>query len=55
MQVVSQIEGVRRFRDVLRLRGHSVRYVEFDGGHDFTAWRQTLPEALQWALPSIAR
>ena len=52
LQVVSQIEGVHRFRDVLRLKGHSVRYVEFDGGHDFTGWRQTLPEALQWALPN---
>jgi len=52
LQVVSQIEGVHRFRDVLRLKGHSVRYVEFDGGHDFTAWRQTLPDALRWALPN---
>lgn len=52
LQVVSQIEGVHRFRDVLRLKGNSVRYVEFDGGHDFSAWRQTLPEALRWALPN---
>jgi enterochelin esterase-like enzyme len=52
MQVVSQLEGVHRFRDVLRHKGHSVKYVEFDGGHDFTAWRQTLPVALRWALPS---
>jgi enterochelin esterase family protein len=52
LQLVSQMEGVHRFRDVLRLKGHSVRYVEFDGGHDFTAWRQTLPEALRWALPN---
>jgi enterochelin esterase family protein len=51
LQLVSQIEGVRRFRDVLRLRRHSVRYVEFAGGHDPAAWRQTLPEALRWALP----
>jgi enterochelin esterase family protein len=52
LQVVSQLEGVRRFRDVLHLRGNSVKYVEFEGGHDFTAWRQTLPGALRWALPS---
>jgi enterochelin esterase-like enzyme len=51
LQVVSQIDGVRRFRDALLLTGHPVRYVEFDGGHDFAAWRQTLPEALRWALP----
>jgi enterochelin esterase family protein len=50
MQLVSQTEAVREFRDVLRLRGHSVSYVEFEGGHDFTAWRQTLPGALRWAL-----
>lgn len=50
LQVVSQIEGVRRFRDVLNATGHSVRYVEFDGAHEFSAWRRTLPEALRWAL-----
>jgi enterochelin esterase-like enzyme len=55
LQVVSQLEGVRRFRDVLRLRGNSVKYVEFAGGHDFAAWRQTLPEALRWTLPVSAR
>ena len=43
---------VDRFRDVLRLKGHSVKYVEFDGGHDFAAWRRALPEALRWALPN---
>lgn len=53
LQVVSQIEGVHRFRDALRRAGHSVRYLEFDGEHDFSAWRQTLPEALRWALPLI--
>lgn len=52
LQVVSQIQGVQRFRDALRHRGYSVSYVEFDGGHDFTAWRQTLPGALRWALPN---
>jgi enterochelin esterase family protein len=52
LQVVSQLEGVHRFRDALRHKGNSVRYVEFDGGHDFAAWRQALPEALRWALPN---
>jgi enterochelin esterase-like enzyme len=55
LQVVSQIEAVQRFRDVLRLTGHSVRYVEFDGGHDFAAWRRALPQALRWALPVLSR
>lgn len=51
-QVVSQIDGVRRMRDALILAGYTVKYVEFDGGHEFAAWRQTLPEALRWALPN---
>lgn len=50
LQVVSQLDGVRRLRDALLLTGHSVRYVEFDGGHEFAAWRQTLPGALRWSL-----
>lgn len=51
LQVVSQIEGVRRFRDVLLERGCGVKYVEFDGGHSCDAWQQALPGALKWALP----
>jgi enterochelin esterase family protein len=51
LQVVSQIEGVRRFRDVLVGQGYVVRYLEFDGGHEFEAWKKTLPGALAWALP----
>lgn len=54
LQVVSQIEGVRRFRDVLLRRGHSVKYLEFEGGHEFAAWKRSLPEALRWALPNLA-
>jgi enterochelin esterase family protein len=50
LQVMSQIEGVHRFRDALLKTGHSVRTVEFDGGHDPAAWNRTLPEALRWAL-----
>jgi enterochelin esterase-like enzyme len=50
LQVVSQIEGVRRFRNVLRLTGHTMHYSEFEGAHSFESWKQTLPRALQWAL-----
>ncbi len=52
LQVASQIEGVRRFRDALRHTSHTVIYAEFEGGHDFAAWKQTLPNALRWALPN---
>lgn len=51
LQVVSQLDANRRMRDALRARGCVVRYLEFDGGHDFAAWEKTLPGALQWALP----
>jgi enterochelin esterase-like enzyme len=54
LQVVSQIEGVRQFRDALRHTGHSVFYAEFEGGHDFAAWKQALPDALRWARPNKA-
>jgi enterochelin esterase family protein len=50
LQVASQVEGVRSFRDALRGRGCNPRYVEFDGGHDFASWSLTLPGALRWAL-----
>jgi len=54
-QATSQIEGVKRFRDALLRHGYHPRYVEYDGGHDFTAWRLTLPDALRWALPPSAK
>lgn len=52
LQSISQIEAVRKFRDVLLRQGGSVQYVEFDGGHDFNEWKKTLPGALAWALPN---
>jgi enterochelin esterase-like enzyme len=50
VQVVSQIDGVRRFRDALLPRGHAVRYQEFDGGHDYACWNRTLADALKWGV-----
>jgi len=54
LQGVSQIYGVKCFRDALAEQGHRVKYVEFDGGHDFAAWGATLPHALRWALASVS-
>ena len=51
LQVVSQVDAVRNFRDVLVEKGYSVKYQEFDGGHDCAMWQKTLPDALRWALP----
>jgi enterochelin esterase-like enzyme len=50
-QPISQIEGVQSFREALLSRGIDVRYEEFDGAHEFGAWKRTLPAALTWALP----
>lgn len=50
LQVVSQIEGVQRFRDALRATGHVVEYAEFDGAHEYTAWARALPAELKWSL-----
>jgi len=50
LQLASQVDAVRRFSEALRTTGHQVEYVEFDGGHDYAAWRKTLPNALRWAL-----
>jgi enterochelin esterase family protein len=55
LQVISQLEGVRRFRDVLQQQGHTVVYAEVDGGHDFESWQKALPAALRWALPTETR
>jgi enterochelin esterase-like enzyme len=50
-QVVSQLAATRTMRDALRAKGHKVKYLEFAGGHDTACWKQTLPDALRWALP----
>lgn len=51
IQVVSQLDSIRRFHAVLRQQGYPVHYVEFDGGHAVAEWKKTLPAALAWALP----
>lgn len=51
IQSVSQIDGVKRFRDMLERNGYQVRYDTFEGGHSAEAWATSLPNALKWAFP----
>lgn len=43
---ISMPDENRRFRDVLRSKGYSVVYREYNGGHDYVTWRQSLAEGL---------
>jgi enterochelin esterase-like enzyme len=52
LQVMSQIDAVKKFRDMLIEKKYDVTYREFDGAHECAWWKQTLPDALKWALPS---
>ncbi|MEJ0089299.1 MAG: alpha/beta hydrolase-fold protein [Limisphaerales bacterium] len=47
---VSQIEGVKNAREVLKSLAASVHYHEYHGGHDLKYWRAELNQALQWLL-----
>ncbi len=51
-QAISQVAGVRQFRDALRAANHPVEYREFNGAHNFESWRAALPAALRWAWQS---
>jgi enterochelin esterase-like enzyme len=38
----------RHFRNVLNAKGYSVRYSEFNGGHDYVSWRGTFADGIIW-------
>jgi enterochelin esterase family protein len=42
----NQLATNRHLRDVLQLKGYSVTYSEFDGGHDSLCWRSSLVNGL---------
>lgn len=41
------LETNRRFHSVLSAKGYDVSYREYNGGHNYTSWRDVLPEALE--------
>ena len=47
---VSQIEGVKNARRILKALGGTVHYHEYHGGHDMKYWRAELDQALHWLL-----
>jgi enterochelin esterase family protein len=42
----SPLAATRRFRDVLKSKGYSVHYSEYNGGHDYVSWRGSFADGL---------
>ncbi|GHO49148.1 enterochelin esterase [Ktedonospora formicarum] len=43
---VDQVVVNRRLRDVLRTKGYDVHYAEYNGGHDYLTWRESMADRL---------
>ncbi len=44
----SQLATNRRLRDTLRAKAYPLRYVEYNGAHDYISWRGLLGDGLIW-------
>jgi enterochelin esterase family protein len=44
------LAGNRLMRDYLTGHGYNVKYGEYDAYHNWPAWRDALPDALEWAF-----
>ncbi|MCM1992474.1 alpha/beta hydrolase [Oceanirhabdus seepicola] len=42
------INGSKNMRDILLSKGYHVQYSEFQGGHDYLSWRETLAKGLRY-------
>jgi len=49
------LEDNRRMQQALRQAGHTVHYTEGSGGHNYTYWRNALPDGLQKLFPPLKR
>ncbi|MFP2909613.1 alpha/beta hydrolase-fold protein [Pyxidicoccus sp. 3LFB2] len=45
------LEGNQRMAPLLAASGHRVEYREYNGGHNYPAWRDDLVHGLQWLFP----
>ncbi|WP_164008477.1 alpha/beta hydrolase-fold protein [Pyxidicoccus trucidator] len=48
------LEGNQRMAPLLTASGHRVEYREYNGGHNYPAWRDDLWHGLQWLFPVSA-
>lgn len=51
----NQLEVNRRFRDALKAKGYELKYIEFDGAHEYINWQGTLADGLITLLGKQAR